>query len=265
MTLVIIAVLVFPKGKLAELFPRESGKLLIPVSMDYSQLLGWWYTKYQDHWTNSWNHDSISMLVCIHQSSWAFFSKQRLIFDAVILETSIFHMNSIKVSWVLTFASASGSCYLIAAFTFRLMQSMKSNVWLIPALLSSTALAIALVQGQTFIFIQTKCSKIWFTYIRQTMSFSMRRIINSSMIIQMTSSTMMDCHFALLLFLSISTCCKPFAQPRSSTTRKERAVFRWTKVTVRRKEKRGLRRTPNWILWDVEQLTSYGPSWRTTF
>ncbi len=32
-------------------------------------------------------------------------------------------------------------------------------------------------------------------------------------------------------------CHKPFAQPKSSTTRKERAVFRWIKVTVQRKEK----------------------------
>jgi hypothetical protein len=32
-------------------------------------------------------------------------------------------------------------------------------------------------------------------------------------------------------------CHNPFAQPRNSTARKERAVFRRTKVTVRRKEK----------------------------
>ncbi len=32
-------------------------------------------------------------------------------------------------------------------------------------------------------------------------------------------------------------CRKPFAQPRSSTTRKERAVFRWTKVTIQSLEK----------------------------
>ncbi len=46
-------------------------------------------------------------------------------------------------------------------------------------------------------------------------------------------------------------CRKPFAQPRSSTTRKERAVFRWTKSYCLKEVKRGLLRTPNWILWDV--------------
>ncbi len=37
---------------------------------------------------------------------------------------------------------------------------------------------------------------------------------------------------------AITFCCKPFAQPRGSTTKKERAIFRRTKVTVQRKEKR---------------------------
>ncbi len=36
----------------------------------------------------------------------------------------------------------------------------------------------------------------------------------------------------LNLQLQMQFCRKPFAQPRSSTTRKERAVFRWKKVTI---------------------------------
>jgi hypothetical protein len=50
--------------------------------------------------------------------------------------------------------------------------------------------------------------------------------------------------------LSTDSAVSLFAQPRGSTTRKERAAFRWTKTTDEGR-KRGLHRTPKWIFWAV--------------
>jgi hypothetical protein len=48
-------------------------------------------------------------------------------------------------------------------------------------------------------------------------------------------------------------CCKPFVQPRDSTTREEHAAFDWTKTLVK-EGKVGVPRIPKWILWALKLI-----------